>query len=96
MIKKQYIAPSLTSVEFRTERGYCASTLAGDLHVYADYINNGANNLTMGEQMSDISNYFSDSPSEALTSSTNNPMNRTIVTSGGTDAAAPNYFGNPF
>ena len=28
MIKKQYIAPHLTSVEFRTERGYATSDIA--------------------------------------------------------------------
>ena len=95
MIKKQYIAPSLTSVEFKTERGYCASTLAGDLHLYADYISAGANNLAMGAQMGDVSGYFND-VSESLHSPSSNPLNRTTITPSGADAAAPNYFGSPF
>ena len=105
--KNMYITPLLTVVEFRTERGYATSspvpepaTISGELNMFADYINAGANNLAMGARMDDASSYFSTSAPEGgfgggFGSGYEGPLSGEV--SGGVQSASTGgYFGKVF
>ena len=103
--KNMYITPLLTVVEFRTERGYAMSgvepaTISGELNMFADYINAGANNLAMGARMDDASSYFSTSAPEGgfgggFGSGYEGPLSGEV--SGGVQSASTGgYFGKVF
>lgn len=105
--KNTYITPLLTVVEFKTEKGYAMSgvvpepaTIAGELNMFADYINAGANNLAMGARMGDATSYFSTQAPEGsfgggFGSGFEGPLSGEV--SGGVQSASTGgYFGKAF
>ena len=93
MIKKQYIAPHLTSVEFKTERGYATSTLA-NISLAADAANHFIETRATGEELWNDNNYINSSIENRGTGSTfaGGWTTNDASTSGDNDS----YFGGGF